>query len=343
MLFRSSPGRVLFLILLLRVAAFAQAPETVVATVDGREITLRQVDETVSAAVGPLQQQLFAIRRVALDNLILAQLLENEARAQGVSVDEVQQRLTRGEIAVTRAQVEDAYAQNASFFASMSPNEARERLRLDLETQARMRNYRAGLEALRKKWTVAVNFVGPPVALEFDDGLSRVKGAPKAAVTIVEFSDFECPFCRQVQDTLKQIMERYGEDVRLVFKHLPSEGHRNSLAAARAAYCAGEQDRFWQFHDALFAAKELSPEFYSGLVSSLGLGREKFVECLGAERSRTAVLKDIEAAKRYHIDSTPSFLINGKLIKGALPWPEFQGLIERELQQQLPRKTSSTN
>ncbi|HJT67723.1 MAG TPA: thioredoxin domain-containing protein [Pyrinomonadaceae bacterium] len=343
MLFRSSPGKVLFLILLLRVAALAQAPEMVVATVNGREITLRQVDEAVSAAVGPLQQQLFAIRRVALENLIVARVLESEARAQGVSVEELRQRLTRGEIAVTRAQVEDAYAQNASFFASMSPDEARERLRLDLETQARMKNYRAGLEALRQKWTVAVNFVGPPLAMELDDGLSPVKGAPKAAVTIVEFSDFECPFCRQVQETLKQIAGRYSDDVRLVFKHLPSEGHRNSLMAARAAYCAGEQDRFWQFHDALFAAKELSAEVFSELAVSRGLGRERFAECLGAERSRSAVLKDIEAAKRYRIDSTPSFLLNGKLVKGALSLPEFQNLIERELQQQLPRKTSSTN
>jgi predicted DsbA family dithiol-disulfide isomerase len=331
------------LILLLRVAAFGQATETVVANVNGREITLRQVDEVAAAAIGPLQQQLFAVRRVALENLIVSRLLENEARAQRVSIEELRQRLTRGEITVTRAQVEDAYAQNASFFASMSPDEARERLRLDLETQARMRNYRAGLEALRKKWTVVVNFVGPPMATELDDRLSPAKGAAKASITIVEFSDFECPFCRQVQDTLKQITERYGADLRLVFKHLPSEGHRNSLAAARAAYCAGEQDRFWQFHDALFAAKELSAEFVGGLASSLGLGQEKFAECLSAERSRTAVVKDIEAAKRLRIDSTPSFLINGKLVKGALPLPEFQGLIERELQQQLSRKTSSTN
>jgi protein-disulfide isomerase len=131
--------------------------------------------------------------------------------------------------------------------------------------------------------------------------------------------------------------------VRLVFKHLPLEGHRNSLPAARAAYCAAEQERFWQFHDGLFAARELSSGYFSELALSLGLGREKFAECLGAERSRTAVVKDIEAAKRYRIDSTPSFLINGKLVKGAVPLAEFQALIERELQQQLPRKTSSTN
>ncbi len=256
MSFHSSPGRVLFLILLLRLTSFAQAPETVLATVDGKAITLQQVDESVTATILPLQQQLYAIRKVALDNLITARLLESEARAQRVSLDELRRRLTHGEINVTRAQVEEAYAQNASFFAAMSPDEARERLRLDLETQARMKHYRAAIEALRRKWTVTVNLTAPVFGPGLDDGVSPARGATKPVVTIVEFSDFECPFCRQVQDTLKQIIERYSGEVRLVFKHLPSEGHRNSLPAARAAYCAGEQDRFWQFHEALFASRK---------------------------------------------------------------------------------------
>jgi len=89
MLFRSSQGRVLFLVLLLRVCAQAQTSETVVATVNGRDVTLQQVDEAVSAAVVPLQQQLYAIRRVALDNLITTRLLETEARARGVSLEEL--------------------------------------------------------------------------------------------------------------------------------------------------------------------------------------------------------------------------------------------------------------
>lgn len=341
MSFKSSPGILLFSILLLRLTAFAQAPETVVATIEGAPITLQQVDETIGATLLPLQQQLYAIRKVALDNLITARLLESEARAQGISLDELRQRLTRGEVAVTKTQVEEAYAQNASFFASMSPDEARERLRLDLESQARMKNYRSGLEVLRRKSSVIVNLAPP--ALELDDGPAPAKGSDKAAVTIVEFSDFACPYCFQVQDTLKQVLERYARDVRLVFKHLPLEGHRESLPAARAAYCAGEQDRFWQFHDAVFGSRNLGPARLNELAASLGLGMEKFTACLGAERSRTAVVKDIETARRYRIDSTPSFLINGKLVKGALTFVDFQNLIERELQQPSTRKTSSTN
>ena len=336
MLIQSSPGRILFLILLLRLTAFAQESKTVVATINGAEITLKQVDETVLSAIYPLQQQLYAMRKVALDNLITAKLLETEARSQGISVEELREQLTYGHVNVTRKQVEDAYAQNASFFASMSPHEARERLRLDLENQTRMRRYRTAVEELRKKWQVVVKLPSPPVGPDMDEG-SPAKGPPKAAVTIVEFSDFECPFCAQVQETLKQIMGRYGGEVRLVFKHLPSEGHRNSLAAARAAYCAGQQDRFWQFHDALFESRDLSPPVLGEIAGKLGLGREKFAACMSAEASRTAVVKDIELAKRYRIDSTPSFLINGKLVKGALIFAEFQSLIERELQQ-----TSST-
>ena len=307
-----------------------RTPETVVATVNGAEITIKQVDETVLSAIYPLQQQTYAIRKVALDNLIAAKLLEAEARSRGISIEELREQLTRGNIKVTAREVEAAYAENASFFASMSPHEARERLRLDLENQTRMRQYRAGLEALRKKWPVVLKLPAP--ALELDDG-SPAKGASKAAVTIVEFSDFECPFCAQVQDAIRQIMGRYGGEVRLVFKHLPLEGHRNSLAAARAAYCAGRQDRFWQFHDALFGSRDLSAQFFDDTAAKLGLGREKFAACVSAEESRTAVVRDIELAKRYRIDSTPSFLINGKLIKGALTFAEFQSLIERELQQ----------
>ena len=101
---------------------------------------------------------------------------------------------------------------------------------------------------------------------------SPALGAVKAVVTIIEFSDFECGFCRDVQPVLKQILGSYGKHVRLVFKHLPLEGHRNAVPAARAAYCAGEQDRFWQFHDALFAAGNLSPNVFERIGEPPWLG-----------------------------------------------------------------------
>ena len=320
---------------------FGQRPETVLATVDKVEITQQQVDDSIAARIYPLQQQLYAIRKAALENLVTKKLLENEAAARGVSVEELRQELTRGEVDVTRVQVEEAYRQNASFFAAMSPDEARERLRLDLENQARMKHYRAGLEALRKKWTVTLNLPPPVFVSELDDGISPSKGATNPVVTIVEFSDFECPFCRQVQSTLKQVFESYGKEVRLIFKHLPLEGHRNSLPAARAAYCAAEQDRFWQFHDALFASGNLSPPVFEQIAADLGLGVPKFQACLDSEQSRTAVVKDIEAARLLRIDSTPSFIVNGRLIKGAISFADFRKIIEQELSERATQTKSS--
>jgi protein-disulfide isomerase len=331
-----------YLILLMAVVASAQTPETVVATVNNIEITQKQVDDSVAVQIYPLQQQLYAIRKAALENLITTKILESEAAAKRISIDELRKQLTLGEVNVTRAQVEEAYKQNASFFATMSPDEARERLRLDLENQARMKHYRAGLDALRKKWavTIATMNIPPPMFVsELDDGMSPVKGATNPVVTIVEFSDFECPFCKQVQSVLRQIVESYGRTVRLVFKHLPLEGHRNSLPAARAAYCAAEQDRFWQFHDAVFAAGHLSPPVFEQIASDLGLGLPKFQECVASERSRAAVVKDIEAARRLRIESTPSFVVNGKVIKGALSFADFQRIVEQELNQ----RATSTN
>ncbi|HSE18363.1 MAG TPA: thioredoxin domain-containing protein [Pyrinomonadaceae bacterium] len=332
-----------FLILVAAVAVYAQTPETVLATVNNIEITQKQVDDAVATQIYPLQQQLYAIRKAALENLITTKILESEAASRRISLDELRRQLTLGEVNVTRAQVEEAYKQNASFFATMSPDEARERLRLDLENQARMKYYRAGLEALRKKWSITMNLSPPVFVSELDDGVSPVKGARDPVVTIVEFSDFECPFCRQVQSVLRQIVESYGREVRLVFKHLPLEGHRNSLPAARAAYCAAEQDRFWQFHDALFAAGNLSPPVFEQIASELGLGLPKFQECVAAERSRAAVVRDVEAARLLRLDSTPSFVVNGRVIKGALSFADFQKIIEQELGRRATQKQSSIN
>jgi protein-disulfide isomerase len=331
------------LIFALATVSYAQSPETVLATVNNIEITQQQVDDSVAAQIYPLQQQLYAIRKAALENLITTKLLESEAAARHIAIEELRKQLTLGEVNVTRAQVEDAYKQNESFFATMSPDEARERLRLDLENQVRMKHYRAGLDALRKKWPIKMNFSPPVFVSELDDGVSPVRGATNPVVTIVEFSDFECPFCKQVQSVLRQIVESYGPKVRLVFKHLPLEGHRNSLPAARAAYCAAEQDRFWQFHDAVFAAGNLSPPVFEQIASDLRLGLPKYRECVVSERSRTAVVKDIEAARRLRIESTPSFVVNGKVINGALSFADFQKIIEQELTQRVTQKQSSMN
>lgn len=319
----------------------AQGEETVLATVDNIAITRKQVDESVGSRILLIEQQLYALRKVALDNLVSKCLLEKEAKRRKISVEELRKQLMDGPVNVSHADVEAAYQQNSSFFAMMSPDEARERLRLDLETQARMKNYRNSLEKLRGGSSILIKLSPPVKAISLQDAGSPAIGSSNPLVTIVEFSDFQCPFCAAVQPTLKQVLQQYGGAVKVVFKHLPLDMHRNAKSAARAAYCASRQERFWEYHDALFTTKDFSPEKYVQLAQALGLNLQTFQSCLNSVDSLNAITSDVETARRLKIESTPSFIINDRVVSGAISFSEFEKIITLELQRSSAKGSSS--
>lgn len=331
----------ILLIVAAATTALAQDEQVVMATVDNTVITQKEVDESVGSRILPVQQQLYALRKVALENLVLKYLLESEAKRRNIPVEELRKKLMEGPVNVSPTEVEAAYQQNASFFAMMSPDEARERLRLDLETQARMKNYRVGLEKLRSTSSIVIKLSPPITTRSTEDLGSPVVGSSSPLVTIVEFSDFQCPFCAAVQPALKQVLQEYAGAVKLVFKHLPLEIHRNAMSAARAAYCAGRQDRFWQYHDALFASKKLSVESFDLLAQNLGLNLQAFQSCLNSVDSLNAITSDVETARRLRIESTPSFLINDRVVSGAISYSEFEKIITLELQRNSAKGSSS--
>ena len=303
----------------------------VAAIVNGQAITSAAVDATITAHLHPLQQQIYAMRKVALENLITRSLLETEAKKRGVSLNVVKRQMAAGDVQVTNEQVEALYFENASAFASMSPDEAKERLRLDLESQARMRNYRAAVAALRRDADIAVLLEEPRLStVRANEQSSR--GPKTAPVVITEFSDFQCPYCREAQTAIKQVLSDYKEQVRWEFKHLPLDIHAEAFAAAKASICAGEQASFWNMHDALFKSNELSAETLKLTAGKLGLNVDRFVECISAERTQNSVRQDLIEARRLGINSTPTFLINGKLLRGAVNLETFKTSIERELQ-----------
>ncbi len=315
----------------LQSTVLAQDAETVLAVLDGVEITQTEVDKTITAKILPLQQQLYALRKVALENLITSRLLERESRRKRISIDELRRVLTNVSVTVTQEQVDAAFVQNESFFGSMSPDEAKARLRLDLENQQRMKAYRSALERLRQEASLVVDFYAAPALMAVDDGTSPSIGQFEAAITIVEFVDFECPFCVEVQPTIKQLLREFNGEVRLVFKNLPLEGHRNSLAIARAGYCANKQNRFWEYHDALFRTPDLTLEKLKNLAIEVGLDKSEFEKCSNSAESKLGVEKDIELARTLQITSTPSFIVNGTTVTGALSFDKFRQLVQQEL------------
>jgi len=316
---------------------YAQPGREVVAVVNGREISQGEVDKAIAAQLLPLQRQIHALRKTALENLIQRRLLEAEAGRRAISVEELKSEFTAGGVEVSERDVEQEYAENRAAFGAMSEDEAKERLRLGLEIEARMSKYRAALERLKQSSRIELALEEPALAAgAVEEGDAPSTGGQEAAVIIVEFSDFQCPFCKASQGTLKKVLQAHGDKVRLVFKHLPLEIHSQSFSSARAAFCAGEQNSFWQYHDALFAADDLSPEKFKSIAARLGLDLPGFAACVDSERSRDAVLKDVREAGRLGIKGTPTFIVNGTLIEGAPDFDAFNGIIARKLKDSPP-------
>lgn len=177
-----------------------------------------------------------------------------------------------------------------------------------------------GAQAVSGKVEVAINPDDP------------VRGNPQAKVTIVEFSDFQCPYCGIVEPTVKKVLETYADKVRLVYKNFPLPSHENAQPAALAALCAKEQGKFWEYHDTLFENQEsLKVTDLKKYAADLGLKTQDFTSCLDGKKYKSQIEMDIMEANRVGVRGTPAFFINGRFLSGAQPFENFQTIIEEEL------------
>ncbi len=160
-----------------------------------------------------------------------------------------------------------------------------------------------------------------------------VYGPDNAPLTIVEFSDYQCPACRKNHEVVRELKQAYKDRIRWVFKDLPMPGHKWARGAALAARCAAEQGKFWQYQDLLFSSQEeLSPDRLAHLATELGLQMEPFSQCLNAAKFQAQLEKDIEEAKKFGLNTTPTLVINNRLVSGAPPPDRFKQIIDEELQ-----------
>ena len=163
------------------------------------------------------------------------------------------------------------------------------------------------------------------------DGAPR-RGPANAKVILVEFSDFQCPFCARVTATLSQIRQVYGEEVAIVFKNLPLAMHSKAKAAAAAAEAAHRQGKFWEMHDLIFAnQREMSPQKYEQYAQQLGLDMDRFRKDVASAAVKKKVDADAAEAARLGVTGTPGFFVNGRFLSGAKPFDSFKVVIDEEL------------
>ncbi|MCA9509497.1 MAG: thioredoxin domain-containing protein [Myxococcota bacterium] len=301
-------------------ASCAEAASPVVAVVNEREVTLAELDERIAA-------QLFDARSEALDEWVRDLVVETEAKKRGVTKEE----LLESEVASLGA-VDDAEV--AAFFEEnkerMRPGETLEnvgpRIRAYLEQGKRAE----AVEALIAAANVTMKLEPPRIEVE---AIGQARGPADAPVTIVEFSDYQCPFCSRAEPTVDQLLERYPTQVRLVYRHFPLDSiHPEARAAAIAATCAGEQGKFWEFHEKLFAnQRELGAEAFDRFAGELGLDGAAFDACTASPEAAAVVTRDAEAGVAAGASGTPAFFVNGILLSGARPLEDFVEIVEAEL------------
>jgi protein-disulfide isomerase len=163
-------------------------------------------------------------------------------------------------------------------------------------------------------------------------GDAPILGSKSAKITIVEWADFQCPFCVRVNPTLEQIRKEYGDKVRFAFKHLPLSMHSKARAAHGASEAAHRHGKFWEMHDRIFAKpKDLSPATYLRYANEMGLDIDQYNKDISSSSVRKVIDDDLALAGTLGVSGTPSFFINGRFLSGAQPYGSFARLIDEEL------------
>ena len=277
-----------------------------------------------------VEQERYNLLKQGVEQLVAQRLMELEAEKRGVSVEELIAQEVTAKITEPTDEEVDAFYEERKDRIRQPKEEIAGQIRDFLVAQRKSEVNNSLVADL--KATYDYELLLEPIRMAVDAEGFPAKGPENAPVTIVEFSDFECPYCARVNPALEQVMENYGDRVRLVFRQFPLNIHANAQKAAEASLCAREQDQFWQMHDAMFKEqRSLGVEQLKEKAARLGLDTEAFNECLDSSRHAEAVVADLRAGTALGVTGTPAFFVNGRFLSGAQPYDEIAKLIDEEL------------
>jgi protein-disulfide isomerase len=315
-----------------------QAGSDPAARVGDRTITVKELDDrwrtADPAGHAEATQKLYDGRRNALDDMVAEMLVAEAAKGKGMSPDAyVEAEISRRAKPVTDADVVAFYQSNVGQMQGRTLDAMAPLINRYLQEQNRIGARQALVAELRTG--------GPALRVIMDAPRHEVTlaatdpaiGSASAPVTLVEFSDFQCPFCQRVSPTLKQVQKVYGDKVRIVWKDFPlTQIHPEAFKAGEAAHCAGEQGKFWEYHDRLFANQQaLQPDSLKKHAADAGLDTAAFNACLDSSKYGDRVREGVAQGSRLGVNSTPTIYVNGRMLSGAQPYETIAAVIDEEL------------
>lgn len=312
----------------------AENPEALVAKIGDTNVNMRELEESIGPQLRELTEQAYDIRRQGLDQIVNQRLVQKAAFKKGQTEEQYLQEAVEAKVSEpSDADVKHFFEQNS---AQLPPGaklaDFKDRISQFLKRQSQAERAKEVFAELRKEGNVEI-LLQPPAKPRLQvaaTGPSR--GPADAKVTIVEFSDFECPFCSRAKTVADEAMKKYDGKVRLVFRQFPLSFHAHAKKAAEASLCANAQNKFWEYHDALFAEQsKLDVPSLKQQAEKLGLDKEAFNKCLDEGAMAKTVADDMADAQKVGVTGTPAFFINGIMLSGAQPIDEFSKVIDAEL------------
>jgi protein-disulfide isomerase len=318
--------------------AVLSSPKEPVAIVGGRAIYEEEMLPQLESRLQQLRNQEYELRKQVLDGLINQRLVEAEAARRGLSPLALLKQEVDSKIGdPTDDEVLALYnAQKDSIKRPFEDVQSQIRAAIkDAKTKDARKEY---FDSLRQKTEVSVLLKPPRIAMSYDP--ARMRGNSDAPVTIIEFSDFQCPYCLRAHSTVQSLLAKYDGRVKLAYRDFPlREIHPQAQMAAEASRCAAEQGKFWEYHDLLFANPgKLGEAALKEDARALALDTAKFDTCLVSGKFQSAIEEDLQAGLKAGVSGTPGFFINGIFLSGALPAAEFEKIIDGEL----PKTLSSS-
>jgi protein-disulfide isomerase len=310
----------------------SQAPGGVVAEVDGAPITFEEMEKRAAKDLYQLRQEEYDTRRQAIEAIVFERLLQKEAKRRGLTVAE----LTRAEVndklkPVTPDEVAATYERAKPRLGGRSL----EQVRPDIEAALRQQREAQRRSELRSELLAAakvqVKLEAPRVPIEIPPN-TPVVGPADAPITVIEYSDYQCPYCHKAQESVDQVMAKYAGKVRFVHQEYPLSFHPRAFAASLAARCADEQGKFWDFHrNLMLSPGSFEDDDLQKRATALGLDAGKLQACVASGKYDPVVKAALDAGTAVGVNSTPTFFINGRRVTGALPFETFRQVIDEEL------------
>jgi len=309
----------------------------VIAEVGGQTLSFEDLQQQQGGKLLQARYQYYMNQRKALDQLIDDKLIEIEAKNRQLSADQLLNTVVYKDL---KDPTEDQLQVYYEGMEATEPYESvRDRVLEHIRGLRREKARAADVKQLRSSASVQVLLAPPFADVNLKD--AYVHGTKNAPVTLVEFADYECPYCQKITPELQKLEKEYGDQLAVVYKDFPLPMHHTSQKAAEAARCAGEQGKFWEYHDVLFYSKQLQVADLKADARVLKLDGDRFDKCLDDGAEATPVKKSLEEAQKLGLTGTPSFFVNGHFFSGAADYAVLKEMVDLQ-RATLPRPSTRT-